>query len=353
MRERARPQHGLSLRCDLDVAELRLDEAVRDLHVDADTDAERPRITGLAAALLLLAQRLVARGLEREVERAPVVARVVAGARSGRQGERVRREEVASAHLGRVETELGHEEVHRALDRLRGFGSPRAAERSRRGRVRDDADRVGLDLRDRVDAARHQRGEAGQDGAEPRVGAGVLDDAQPVRLRVAVAAPAELELEHRGAAVLHRDHVLAAGLRPADRSPVLRASHGTITVSTLSPFAPNPPPTSGATTRTPSSPRPRKSPSTWRSRCGVCVESHRVIRPSSPSSATHPRASSGQAASRWLTSRPETTTSQPSNSALSGASSGWLAQTFVPSSGYRSTSPASAASGSTTAGRGS
>jgi len=40
-----------------------------------------------------------------------------------------------------------------------------------------------------------------------------------------------------------------------------------------------------------------------------------------------------QAASLWLTSRPETTTSQPSNRASSGASSGWLAHTFVPSSG--------------------
>ena len=53
----------------------------------------------------------------------------------------------------------------------------------------------------------------------PRVGAGVLHDAEAVGLDVAVAAPADRELEDGRPAVLHRDHVLAAALRPADRTP--------------------------------------------------------------------------------------------------------------------------------------
>ncbi len=179
-----------------------------------------------ATALLLLAQSAVVRRLEREVERALVVARVVAGTRGRGQRERVRREEVAPPHLGRVVPELGREEVHRPLDRLRGLGSAGAAERARRGRVGDDAHRVGLDLRDGVDTARHQRREAREDGADPRVRPRLLHHPQAVGLDVPVAAAADRELEMRCPAVGHRDHVLAPRLGPADGTSRLAREPG-------------------------------------------------------------------------------------------------------------------------------
>ena len=58
----------------------------------------------------------------------------------------------------------------------------------------------------------------GQDRADGRVRAGVREHAQPVRLDASVARAADLDVEDRRARVGHRDHVLAAGLRPADRA---------------------------------------------------------------------------------------------------------------------------------------
>ena len=64
--------------------------------------------------------------------------------------------------------------------------------------------------------------------------------------------------------------------------PSLRASQTTSSSSALSIFAPKPPPTSGAITRTCSGSRPSMPASTMRSWWGVCVESQAVSRPSGP-----------------------------------------------------------------------
>ena len=88
-----------------------------------------------------------------------------------------------------------------------------------------------------------------------------------------------------------------------------------------------------------------------RSWCGVCVESQAVSRPSGPSSAAHERGSSGHGAMRWLTSVPETTTSQSSNSFSSWSGEPERAATFVPASGKSSTSSFAASSGLTTVGQ--
>ena len=90
-----------------------------------------------------------------------------------------------------------------------------------------------------------------------------------------------------------------------------------------------------------------------RSWCGVCVESHAVTRPSGPTSAAAERGSSGHGAMRWLTSVPETTASQPSNSFSSCSGEPERAATFVPASGKSSTSSFAASSGLTTTGSGS
>ena len=77
VREGARAEDRLALRRDLDGPELGLDEPVRDLDVHADADPERARVALVAPPPLLVAQRLVVRRLEREVERPLVVAAVV------------------------------------------------------------------------------------------------------------------------------------------------------------------------------------------------------------------------------------------------------------------------------------
>ncbi len=135
--------------------------------------------------------------------------------------------------------------------------------------------------------------------------------------------------------------------------PSRRASQTISTSSALSIFAPKPPPTSGAITRTCAGSSPSVPASTMRSWCGVCVESQAVTRPSGPTSAAAERGSSGHGAIRWLTSVPETTTSQPSNSFSSCSGEPERQATFVPASGKSSTSSFAASCGLTTAGSGS
>jgi hypothetical protein len=98
-------------------------------------------------------------------------------------------------------------------------------------------------------------------------------------------------------------------------------------------FDPNPPPTSGATTRTCAASMPSMPAIASRSWCGVCVLSQIVSLPSSNAAAVD-RGSSGHGAIRWLTSVPETVTSQPSKRSSACAAGGWVrAATFVPAPG--------------------
>ena len=149
---------------------------------------------------------------------------------------------------------------------------------------------------------------------------------------------------------------LRVSVQRVDR-PSSRASHETM-ISSVRPlddtiFAPNPPPTSGAITRTSDGSIPSIPAIASRSWCGVCVLSHTVSLPSSNCAAVE-RGSSGHGAMRWLTSVPETVTSQPSKRSSALAAGGCVrAATFVPAPGKRSVSSFSASSGSTTTGSGS
>ena len=131
--------------------------------------------------------------------------------------ELVRGDEVAPPDLGRVHADLGGEQVDRALDGRRGLGPAGAAVGADRRRVGDDLPEPGLHVRDVVDAGCHQAGEEGQESADALVGAGVLDDVEPVGHDAAVPAAADLDVLQLGAALRHRDQVLAAGLDPAQR----------------------------------------------------------------------------------------------------------------------------------------
>ena len=76
-----------------------------------------------------------------------------------------------------------------------------------------------LDARDGVHPAREQPGQVRQKGADTRVRTGIRQDVDPVGEQLAVARPAERELEPLAAAMRERDHALAPRLRPADGLP--------------------------------------------------------------------------------------------------------------------------------------
>ena len=134
--------------------------------------------------------------------------------------------------------------------------------------------------------------------------------------------------------------------------PSLRASQATMTSSGYEPIlAPNPPPTSGAMTRTCSGARPRRAAMASLVPWAVCVLEYCSSRPSFHSAAAA-RTSSGQGATRWLTMRWRTTTSQPSKSDSSRPKASSKV-TLVPASGKSRTDWAADSSRFITTGRGS
>ena len=142
---------------------------------DAAVDAARPRLG---------ASRLEARvvgHLERHVERALVVARVVAEARRRGVGELL--DEVAAPDLGRVDTELVGEQIHHPLDHVRRLGTPGTAVRVGRRRVGEDPAAGDVDLLDVVGAGHHEHRQVRDRRREElQVRAVVLDQLDAKRL---------------------------------------------------------------------------------------------------------------------------------------------------------------------------
>ena len=285
---------------DLDLAELGLGDRVRDLDVDAHADPELLGRAVGAPARLLGAQLVEPGRVERQVERALVVAGVVRRVGRGRVRERVARDQVTPPHLDRVEADLGREQVDRPLDRLARLGPPGSAERGDGGRVRDHRVERAFDAWDRVHAARHQQRQVRQERAEHGIRAAVLEQVEPVGEHLAVARPAELELHVlRAAVVIATMLSLRVSVQRTGRST--RPASQTIRISsTLSSFAPKPPPTSGLMIRSCDGSSPSVPAIPSRSMCGACVVSQAVIRPSGAASAAAERGSSGHGAMRWL-----------------------------------------------------
>ena len=119
----------------------------------------------------------------------------------------------------------------------------------------------------------HQPGQERQEAAHPRVGAGVLDDVEPVGEDPAVPGPADLDGLLAGPA--------RASCRPGSRcasppsaapgrsaGPPRRPAIASRSMPTL---APNPPPTSGAITRIAAGSRPSAPARMNRVICAFCV----------------------------------------------------------------------------------
>ena len=215
VRERAGVHDRAAVGGYLDLAVLLLAQRVRDLGVRADPDPQLDHAALVSETLLLCPQLLVADRAQREVERPLVVPRVVRRTRRGLVREGVLGDEVLPPQLGGIHVDLRGEEVDHALDRLCRLRPPGTADRRHGSRVGDDREPFDLDARDCVHPAREQPGQVRQKGADTGVRTGVRKDVDPVGEQLAVAGPAELELETLAAAVRERDHALAPGLRPA------------------------------------------------------------------------------------------------------------------------------------------
>ena len=134
--------------------------------------------------------------------------------------------------------------------------------------------------------------------------------------------------------------------------PMCLAAHATTIDSRSMPIlAPNPPPTSGATTRIASGGSPM-AVRISRAICAFWVDAQTVSLPSTHAAAVD-RPSIGRQATRWLTTSPSTMTSQPSKIESSLTSPRPWTHTFVPAVGKSRLSPARAASMDATAGSGS
>jgi hypothetical protein len=123
-----------------------------ELDVGAQPDPELLHVAVGAALGLLLAQLVVAGGLEHEVQGARVLARVIGGAGDRLVGEVAGRDEVAPAQLGRVHVELLGQLVHGALDERGRLRAPRSAVGADRRRVGHHAAKAEVHARDHIDA---------------------------------------------------------------------------------------------------------------------------------------------------------------------------------------------------------
>ncbi|MCO5546661.1 hypothetical protein L7F22_000095 [Adiantum nelumboides] len=197
-----------------------------DLDVDRDADAQAHRVVVLATARLLLAQLVVAGHPQRLAQRQVVVADVVAGTGRGGVREDVGREQVAPAQLDRVDAQLGGRDVDQPLQVGGGLRASRAAEGAHRGGVGQCGDGVVAQVRDVVDAGRHEVGGAQRErAAEAGVGPGVPDHPHAQAGHPAVAGQPQLVVGDLAAAVRHRDEVLGPGLDPGQR-PAQRPGGG-------------------------------------------------------------------------------------------------------------------------------
>ena len=137
---------------------------------------------------------------------------------SGGERERVGRNEVLVADLGRVHPELGGGNVEDPFEHLGRLGPTGAAIRSNRGGVRDHGVCGVADLRDRVHTLDHRLGKRREHGADRRVRPSVGDDVHLHAGDHPVVVESHRALEGHRPTLIHRHHVLAAGLGPLHRT---------------------------------------------------------------------------------------------------------------------------------------
>ncbi|CAB4882202.1 unannotated protein [freshwater metagenome] len=189
-----------------------------DLDVRRNADTEDLDGTARDATLLLGAQTLVVRELQRGVEGLLVVTRVVVGTGDGGVRELRGLNEVLAADLGGIDTRHVCCDVQNALEHLRGLGATGAAIRHGWGGVGDHRLGIEVDLRDVVHTLAEHLGEHREHGADHRVGAAVGDAACVQTDDRAVLLDTHLDVHDVATTVAHRQHVLGAALGPLHRA---------------------------------------------------------------------------------------------------------------------------------------
>ncbi len=217
----------------------------------------------------------VGRPVQREVEHLVVVAAV--DELPGRVGvrERVGRDEVAPAQLGRVELELARRDVEQALHREVGLGLAEAAERPERGLVGHHRGGRDVDRRHRVRTAQQRPGRPSGAGATGRRRAAEVD--QVARAQAddpPVGVEAELQVHPLRARRRRGDEGLVALLDEAHRATqlqrevrdqrLLRVHHGFHAERAADIRGDHPDPVLRQTDSIEATP--------WRIWCGDCVE---------------------------------------------------------------------------------
>ena len=226
MRRRPGADDRLAVRPDLDGAVLTLGDAVGDLDVARQADAELTVPAGGAALPLVGPQLVVAGHLEGEVEGSLVVAAVVVGPGRGRVGEGVGSDEVLPPDLCRIHADLGGVAVEDALEGRRRFRPPGAPVGNRRHGVGDDGVAVALGPGDVVDARRHRAGHERQHGTDGGVRPRVLHHVDPVGEDAPLPGAADLDVLHLPTPVAQAEHALRARLVPAHRAHELSSAPG-------------------------------------------------------------------------------------------------------------------------------
>ena len=196
-----------------------------DLDVAGEADAAQLALLAQLGGLRL--ELLVAGDLERLVERLRVVAAVVFQAERRLVRELVGPDEVALAHLGRVERKVVGDRVHHAFLEVGRFWAARAAVGIGGHLVGKHAVQVVLDVGEQVRAGTHQGGQRGDLGrAEVQVRAQVGQQPALEGEDRPIARARRADVVDLIAAVRHRGQVLAALLEPAHRAAEVHRQPG-------------------------------------------------------------------------------------------------------------------------------
>ena len=220
-RGRSREQGDGAVGIDPELGGVGIDRGVRPArHLDGIGDAEPEERAALARLRApLLEPRAIGEG-ERHVHAPRELPAVVGEDEPGLERHRRRRDDVPAPELDRVDAELARGQVDHALDGIRRLGPPRAAIRTRRRRVREDAGGLHADGRRRV----HAGEPADIVGARPRasrreIRADIEPDGHAQAEEPAVGVERQLGRRDVVAAVLVGDEGLAAVGRPSDGPP--------------------------------------------------------------------------------------------------------------------------------------
>ena len=209
--------HYRAIRLRARLSELRGVEHRGHLDVRAQANAELHAVATLAPRTLFASQLLITRRLQREVERSHVVTSVI-GELGGSRVREWAADQVAPPQLGRIQTQLHREHVHRPLDQCYRLGATGATVRGHDSGVGVDAAAAPPDPRDGIHARGKQCRKDQLRRSQARVSSGIRHHVRLQADQLAIGGGTQRNVLDLAAPMGHRQHVLAAVLKPAHRA---------------------------------------------------------------------------------------------------------------------------------------